>query len=90
MTEALCLVFDLVPSQLPRMYWQYSLNDIKVKLKLYLGRQQALIMQQYDTLALLINQAFGSSSSSGKPGNPPTERTVGTFDEMKTAIASIF
>jgi hypothetical protein len=73
------------------LYWQYSLADIRVKLKLHLGQQQALIMQQYDTMALLLNQAFGNGGGAQTSKSPTTtERSAGTLDEMKAAFAGIF
>ena len=88
MTEAICLVFDVVPSELRKLYWKYTLNDIKVRLKLYLGREQALILQSYDTMALLINQAFGGTST--KEASPPKEQAAGTLAEMTKSFAGMF
>jgi hypothetical protein len=51
---------------LPEVYWKYTLNDIRVATRLYLGRQQALIVQDFDTMAILLSQAFGSKKKSGK------------------------
>lgn len=76
-----------MPSNLPTLYWKYSFNDVKTKLKLYLGREQALVIQSYDTLALLVEQAFGD----GKPSTPePAVRVASTLTEMQAAFGSMF
>jgi len=53
------VIFDSVPSELSQIYWRYTLNDIKVKLRLYVGHTQASIVQDFQTMAIIVSQAFG-------------------------------
>ena len=78
-------MFDSIPSELDEIYWRCTLNDIKVKLRLHLSRQQALIYQDYQTLALIVGQAFGSSGKSKANVQKP-----GTVEELKAAFGSVF
>lgn len=79
-------MFDCVQSDLPEIYWRCTLNDIKVKLRLYLGKHQALIVQEYQTFALLLTQAFGGG---GKKNDHNTIRPQ-SKGELEAAFGSVF
>lgn len=55
-------------------------------MRLHLGRQQALIVQDYETMAVIVGQAFGGKSSSANA----TERTVTSIEGMESAMKDIF
>ena len=75
-------MFDSIPSDLDQIYWRCTLNDIKVKLRLYLGSRQASFYQDFQTIAMIVSQAFG-----GKKKDVAKPQTV---DELKSAFGSIF
>lgn len=83
----MCLVFDEVPSNLSEVYWKYTLVDIKMKLKLYLGQQQSIAVQYYESLMLVAGQIFGDSKSSPPPAS---KKVAKTKSEIQTGFAEIF
>ena len=72
-----------MPSDLTQIYWRCTLNDIRVKLRLYIGYEQSLIFQQYQTMALILSQAFGGEKK--KQVHEPK-----TKDELEMAFRSVF
>jgi hypothetical protein len=50
---------DVSPSELRRIYWRLSFNDLKVKLKLSSGFQQVRFTQEFQVLAEIVSAAFG-------------------------------
>lgn len=58
-----------------------------MKLRLHLGREQALIIQEYQTLGKVISQALGGSKSS-KTAEEVTIPKTGA--EMQAAFKSVF
>jgi hypothetical protein len=43
--------------------WEYSLDDMRVRIRLKIGEQQAKVHQDYQTLALIVSEAFGGKKS---------------------------
>lgn len=82
--DAVVLVFDSIPSDLDQIYWRCTLNDIKVKLRLYLSSRQAAFVQDYQTIALIVGQAFGSKKNKVDAVKPQTA------EELKAAFGSVF
>jgi hypothetical protein len=78
------VVFDAIPSELPQIYWRCSLNDIRVKLRLYIGYEQSQVFQQFQTMALLLSQAFGGKKKDKEVAQPKTK------DELELAFRSVF
>ena len=78
------VVFDTIPSELNQIYWRCTLNDIRVKLRLYIGHEQSLIFQQYQTMALILSQAFGGEKKNKDVVKPATK------DELEMAFRSVF
>lgn len=61
--ECCCLAFNAVPSQLHReIFWNVTLSDIKTKVKLYIGEQQAKIIQDFQSMMEVMSLAFGDGS----------------------------
>lgn len=86
-------MFDCVPSDIQEVYWKYTHNDIKVKLRLHLGKEQAHIAQDFQTIALIVSQAFGDGKKpkgSSKSGSKPDVFEPSTAEEMRTAFNSVF
>jgi len=71
----------VVPSELRRLYWTYTFWDIRVKTRLYLGREQAKVVQEYQTFATLLSQVFGGSDSN-KNKNETPEQMQAALDRM--------
>lgn len=80
-------MFDCVPSNLPELYWKYTRNDFKVKLRLYLGCSQARIVQDYQSLAKVVSEAFGGSTQSKVDENTLVPKTK---EEMQAAFKGVF
>lgn len=78
-------MFDCVPSSLPEVYWRFTRNDLKVKLRLFLGERQARILQDYQNLALVASQALGGS----KKGDTDSEIPK-TKEQIQAAFRSVF
>jgi len=78
------LVFSVVPSETTEIYWRYTLKDIRVKLRLFMGNQQALIVQQFQTMATIVSQAFGSGKNKSDTIKPQTK------EELTAAFGSVF
>lgn len=76
-------MFDSVPSDLDEIYWRCTLKDIRVKLRLYLGHQQALIVQYFQSMSIIVSQAFGGKKKD-KPAEPKSK------DELELAFRSVF
>lgn len=85
MEEALCLAFDEVPSNLLKVYWKVTREDIKVKLRLYLGQRHALILQDYQSMALVASNALGGGSKVQDEEDAPQ-----TWAEAQMAFQSVF
>jgi hypothetical protein len=47
--------------------WSVTLDDIKYKLKIKVGLEQAKIFQDYQTMAAILSQAFGGKSKEVEP-----------------------
>ncbi len=77
-------MFDSVPSDIDEIYWRCSLKDIRVKLRLYLGHQQALIVQNFQSLATIVSQAFGGKKKNDDVVVPQSK------DELEIAFRSVF
>lgn len=81
-------MFDCVPSSIQEVYWKFSRNDFKVRLRLYVGERQAEVVQNYQTMGMILSQAFsaksGSDTSSGEDVVPQNKA------EMTAAFKGVF
>lgn len=59
MMEAICWVFSTTPSGLDDLLWTVTLEDIRIKLKLKVGYEQAIILQQFSNVATIVSKALG-------------------------------
>lgn len=80
------MVYQTAPSVVSEVYWKYTLNDIRVAIRLHLGRQQALIVQDFDTMATLLSQAFGGKKS--KKGG--AKKVAKSKADMQQAMKGMF
>jgi len=64
------------------IHWSNSRNDIKTILKIRFGFVQIGVIQQYQTLALIISKAFGGKKKKGKPPR--------SFDEATAQLSGVF
>lgn len=81
----MCVAFETVPSRLRRLYWQYSLADIRMKLRLYLSERVAMIYQDHQVMGVLLNQAFGSEDTHSDSKAAPSSK-----EEFEAAFHSFF
>ncbi|HYG34258.1 MAG TPA: hypothetical protein VEC99_05715 [Clostridia bacterium] len=62
------------------MFWEISYEDIKTRVRLYMGERQALISQEFQTLAQVVKMAFGSDEKAKKEAelaNIPKPKSAG-------------
>lgn len=86
--DAICLVFDCVPSEISTLFWKYTRNDFRVKLRLHLGHAQAKIVQDYQIMGKIASEMFGEASSTSPP---ETQTTIpATAAEMQAAFKEAF
>lgn len=85
-------MFKQVPSNLSEVFWQYTLYDIKMSLKLYLGQEQSRAVQYYESLLEVAGHIFGSEKSgSSKPRvAPEDQKTASTKKEIMAGMTEIF
>lgn len=71
------------------LFWKISYSDIRVKIRVFLGHQQALIVQNFETLAEIVSSAFGE-------GETEREKTIRTAQkpqnlaELQLAVNKVF
>ncbi|WP_419902132.1 hypothetical protein [Kiloniella sp.] len=83
MTEALCWATDTRPSQIAVLLWSHTHRDIKTILKIKVGYEQTIILQNYASISLLLNQAFGGNSKE-------QVKTPSNIMEAKQQLSGIF
>lgn len=83
-------MFDCAPSNRREVFWKYTLNDIKVRLKLYLGEKQSEALQTYESLVLVASQLFGDSKKKPKAKNSDSHETVSTKAGIEAKMKEIF
>lgn len=85
-------MFQRVPSNLSEVFWLYTLADIKMSLKLYLGQEQSRAVQYYESLLEVAGHIFGSKKSSGGTQSVSTEnrKTASTTKEIMAGMTEIF
>ena len=77
-----------MPSEIQKLYWKITRHDLKVKLRLYLGHQQAIIHQDFQTLAIIANNALGGGKKSG--GDFDEAQIPKNFSEAQMALNGVF
>lgn len=89
--EQLCFVFETVPSQLQKIFWSHSNQDIKVKTKLTLGLKTVTMTQEYVTLLNAAGTIFGKKESgSGKPRRKTTSTVPKDEIEAEARARAVF
>lgn len=67
------------------LFWRVTYDDIKIKVRLYLNHQQALIAQQFQTFAKVASLALGpgpgSKEGTKKSETPPVKQPQ-SFEEL--------
>jgi hypothetical protein len=86
-----CWAFDVVPSELPRILWKYTREDIKIRTRLKLGEGQAHHVQQFQTIATLLSGFLGgeTSESSGSDSESSSEKPK-NFEDAQRQLAAVF
>ncbi len=65
------------------MLWANSREDVRVRLRLRAGFEQARLVQHYQSMGAIARQLFGAK----EPERPPEPRT---FDELKKMVGDVF
>lgn len=67
----LCWVFGEPPSRLrSTILWQYSKQDIDMLVRVKLGHEQAVLLQEYENLLLTAHAVFGGKKRKAiEPGS---------------------
>jgi hypothetical protein len=60
-----------VPSELDDFYWSVSYRDVRTKVKLTLGLEQARATQEYQSMADIISKALGGEDKNKSKGQTP-------------------
>lgn len=76
-------MFQCAPSHLDSIYWSHTYTDIKLMTKLKVGHEQARVVQDYQTLAMVVSQALGG-------GKKSSDGAVKTKEEALSQFASVF
>lgn len=63
------------------------MNDIKVKLRLYLGEKHSEAVQTYESLALIAGEIFGGKKNKPSGGN---KKVAQTEAEIMAGMQEIF
>lgn len=79
-------MFEVLPSTTSEVYWKYTFNDIRVAIRLYLGRKQASFVQDFDTMATIVSQAFGGGGKKKSGGKDGSKKQVKSKAEMRAAF----
>lgn len=78
---AYCL--DVVPSQLPKKYWELTHHDLKCLIQLKVGMKNAELTQHYENLIKAISVAFGGGKKESKGRVPKDEmEAVAMFNSI--------
>lgn len=64
-------------------FWQITYEDIRQKIRVYVGHQQSLISQNYQNLMEMMTQAFGGESESSGSTIPPGTKVVETEADLQ-------
>lgn len=89
MAEAICLAFNVKPSRLRKVYAKYSMGDVRMTLRLFLGNKVHTFTQDYQTMAMLLSQVFGSGEGSAEPARKVPE-PVKTLAEFEHSFKKVF
>lgn len=82
--DSVCWAFNVTPKKVVVIYWSHSLKQIQDYVRLQVSWHQAQAFQQYQTMAIIVRQAFGAKSSE-PPVKPPE-----TMDEAKAQFAALW
>lgn len=85
--DQICWSFDVVPSQVLRVYWAFTYADLRYKLRIKSGEFMIGHHQQFEALVKVINQALGGSGKSSPAKTAFEPQTAAQFD---AAFSSVF
>ena len=80
--ESICWVFEISPSQVSKVLWANSDNDLRVRLRLRAGFEQVRLVQHYQSMGAIARQLFGA-----KEETAPQPQNV---HELKQMFNSVF
>ena len=82
-SDAVCWAFEITPAAIPVIYWSHTLEEIQQYVRLKLSWWQTRASQDYQVMAIIMQQAFGSSETN--KGSEPTSK-----EEAEMMLAGIF
>ncbi len=77
------MAFGVVPSDLREVFWAHTLNDIRTKIRLYVGAKHAELLQHFCSMQLLMSKAFGGESD---PAEQPGISKPQSLAELRQAM----
>lgn len=80
--EAVCWSFNVVPSQLPQVYWSNTRLDLKTKLRLRVGEEAAKLLHGFENFVETVSMALGGKKSKGK--------AIDSAEEARFKFAKVF
>lgn len=72
--DGVCWGFDVTPADLPVIYWSHTLQEIQGYVRLKLSWWQTRAFQDYQTMGIILNQAFGGGENTGAPKGEPASK----------------
>lgn len=93
--EAVCWAFDTLPSRLDELYWTITFEDLRTKLRLKFGYEQHRVIQDFQTLAIIVGKVFGGSKDtkgqggSALPAHLEGVKPVQNAEEARLRFAAV-
>jgi hypothetical protein len=89
--ESVCWAFETVPSQLAKILWKYTREDIKIRTRLRLGEGQAHHVQQFQTIATLLSRVLGGESDKSSASESESSSALPkNFEDAQRQLAAVF
>lgn len=81
--------FDTVPSRLLTVFWSYTYRDLRFKIRVRYGEQQAVLTTHFEALCQTASLALGGEKNKGKaPAEDVKEPQTGA--ELKALFTQMF
>jgi hypothetical protein len=81
--------FDTVPSRLMVVFWSHTYRDLRFKIRVRYGEQQAVLTTQFEALCQTASLALGGDKNKDKA--PAEDVTVPqTGAELKALFSKMF
>ncbi|WMC09506.1 hypothetical protein PU634_10300 [Oceanimonas pelagia] len=81
--------FDTVPSQLALIYWSYTYRDLRFRIRIRYGEQQASLTTQFEALCQTASLALGGSKTEDQEPDEDV-KVPQTGAELKAMFTKMF